>query len=276
MRRERAEEAAEGAGEQQGAGGRVHALAGDVGEDDLQGASAVGAGGDDEVPGEGLAAGRAQRHLSVPALREAGQGALDPDAFAQVEEHGAAAPPGHADAGPELGDEEPEEAAGGDDEDGAGGDPGGALGVRAEDHGLDDEGARGGRVQAEQAGGAQQQAAGHDRQGERGGRAPDRVDQGAGGDGRDREEEPGEGEPVGAVPAEVVHGGLAQRNAGPAHAPACPGRVRAHSVAVSHGPGPYPSRPASCRGTPVTMCAKSGRPGRGPLISMAYDWGHDY
>ena len=128
VRGQRAEEAAEGAGEQEGAGGGVHALAGDVGEDDFEGAAAVaGAGGDHEVAGEGLAAGRAQRHLAVPAARQGGQLALDADAFAQVEEHGAAAPPGHADPAAELGDEQPEEADGGDHEDGAGGDPGGGV-----------------------------------------------------------------------------------------------------------------------------------------------------
>ena len=76
-----------------------------------------GAGGDDEVAGEGLAAGRAQRHLAVPAPRQLRQLALHPDAFAQVEEHGAAAPPGHADPAAELGDEQSEEAAGGDHQD---------------------------------------------------------------------------------------------------------------------------------------------------------------
>ncbi|GAA3234489.1 hypothetical protein GCM10020256_51520 [Streptomyces thermocoprophilus] len=116
-----AEQSAERAGQQQGARTGVHALAGDVGEDDLQGAAAVGAGGDDEVAGEGLAAGRAQRHLVVPAAGQPGQLALDADAFAQVEQHGAAAPPGHADAAAELGDEQADEAAGGDDQDGAGG-----------------------------------------------------------------------------------------------------------------------------------------------------------
>ena len=98
-----------------------------------------------------------------------GQLALHPDAFAQVEEHGAAAPPGHADPAAELGDEQTEEAAGGDHQDGAGGDPGRALGVRAEHDRLDDQRGGRGRVETEQAGRAQQQAARDDRQDEGGG-----------------------------------------------------------------------------------------------------------
>ena len=53
---QRSQQAAEGPGEEEGAGAGVHALAGDVGEDDFEGAAAVGAGRDDEVTGERLAA----------------------------------------------------------------------------------------------------------------------------------------------------------------------------------------------------------------------------
>ena len=71
-------------------------------------------------------AGRSAISRCQPCGRR-GQLALHPDAFAQVEEHGAAAPPGHADPAAELGDEQAEEAAGGDDQDGARGDSGRAL-----------------------------------------------------------------------------------------------------------------------------------------------------
>ncbi|MGY3244285.1 hypothetical protein ACVWYT_003734 [Streptomyces sp. TE4109] len=188
VRGQRAEQPAEGAGQQEGAGARVHALAGDIGEYGFQGASAVGAGGDDEVPGEGLPARRAQRHLAVPALRQPGQGALYPDAFAQIEEHGAAAPPRHPDPGPELGEDQPEEAAGRDHQDDAGGHPGRAVAVRAQRDRLHDQGGGGGRVQAQQAGRAQQQAARDDRQDERGRGTPHRVEEGGAGDGRDGEQ----------------------------------------------------------------------------------------
>ncbi len=203
---QRAEQSAEGAGEQQGPGAGLHALAGNVGQDDLQGPAAVGAGRDHEVAGERLAAGRAQGHLAVPATRQGGQFALHADAFAQVEEHGAAASPRHADAAAELGDDESEEPAGGHHQDGAGGDAGRALGIGAEDEGLDDQCGRGGGVQGEEAGGAQQQAAGHDRQDERRRREPDGQHQRAAGDGGDGEEQAAEGEPVGGVAAEVVDG----------------------------------------------------------------------
>ena len=169
MRWERSQQAAEGAGEEQGAGARVHALAGDVGEDDFEGPTAVRTGGHDEVAGEGLPARRAQGHLPVPAGRQLRQLALHPDAFTQVEEHGAAAPPGNADAAAELGDEKAEETAGGDHEHYAGCHPGRALGVGPELHGLHDQRRRGGRVQTEETGGAEQQAARDDGKDEGGG-----------------------------------------------------------------------------------------------------------
>lgn len=234
MRGQRAEQPAEGAGQQEGAGARVHALAGDVGEYGFQGASAVGAGGDDEVPGEGLPARRAQRHLAVPALRQPGQGALDPDAFAQIEEHGAAAPPRHPDPGPELGEDQPEEAAGRDHQDDSGGHPGRAVAVRAQRDRLHDQGGGGGRVQAQQAGRAQQQAARDDRQDERGRGTPHRVEEGGAGDGRNGEQQTGQRDPVRSVAAEVVDTGFAQRDACPVRRFPQSGRVRVCSCATGH------------------------------------------
>ncbi len=263
VRRERAEQPAEGAGQQQGPGAGLHPLAGDVGQDDLQGPAAVGAGGDDEVPGEGLAAGRAQGHLAVPASGQGGQLALHPDAFAQVEEHGAAAPPGDADAAAELGDDQSEESAGGDDEDGAGGDARRALGVGAQDEGLDDQCGRGGGVQGEEAGGAQQQAPGDDRQDEGGGREPDGEHQGAARYGGDGEQESGEGEPVGGVASEVVDGGFAQGGTGPVRQHAHPGHEGLHACS-GHCFGTLSTQAVNAQGYPRTGCFRV--PEKPPIV----------
>lgn len=56
VRWERSQQTSEGAGEEKCAGARVHALAGDVRQDDFEGSAAVRAGGHDEVARERLAA----------------------------------------------------------------------------------------------------------------------------------------------------------------------------------------------------------------------------
>ena len=95
--RQRPQQATEGTGEQQGTGAGPLPLAGDVDHDDVE-AVAV-AGRDDEVAGEGRAAGRAQLAAHVPAVRQRRDAALLEDAVAQVDQHRLAAQPGHARAG---------------------------------------------------------------------------------------------------------------------------------------------------------------------------------
>ncbi len=251
MRGQRAEQSAERAGEQQGPGARVHALAGDVREDHLQHPPAgAGAVGDHEVAGEGLSAGRAQRHVGVPPLRQPGHPALHPEALAQVEQHRRAAPPGHADPAAELGQQQAADPGRADHQGGAGGDPVGVgLGMVAGDPlaGVDDrlggQPERGERVQHHQRAGAQQQGGRQDRQDQGGGRGPggpahvehdqQRYQQGQGAEHR----------PVGGAAAEPVDGGSAQPSADPAEPLAQPGR---HGVGRRYGAGPRRSRLGRC------------------------------
>ena len=99
--RHRAEHAAERAGQQQRPGRRVHALARDVDQRDLQGLAV--AVGDHEVAAEGGAAGRAQHHRGPPAVAELGQRALGADAVAQLDHHPVGAQPPGAELAPGVG-----------------------------------------------------------------------------------------------------------------------------------------------------------------------------
>src|SRR6185437_694149 len=108
----RAEQAAEGSGEQQRSRARLKALAGDVDQTELQTAVAlvelsfgiqafhVAAGRDEEVTGERLAAGGLEGELQVPALGKERHPALRLQPFAQVEKHRLAARAAHAEPHP--------------------------------------------------------------------------------------------------------------------------------------------------------------------------------
>ena len=93
-RRQRAQQAADGAREQERAGAGTLALAGDVDHRHLE--PVVDPGGDDEVAGEGGAAGGAQLGGDVPLGREGGDPSLAQDAVAEVDEHRLALQAGHA------------------------------------------------------------------------------------------------------------------------------------------------------------------------------------
>ncbi|GFE24692.1 hypothetical protein Sliba_51450 [Streptomyces nigrescens] len=173
-----------------------------------------------------------------------GERALDADAFAQVEEHGAATPPGHPDPAAELGDQQPEEPDRGDDQDRARSDPFRPFVVRAEQGGLDDQRGRGSAVQDEEVGRPQQQSAGDDREDQRRRGDPFRPPECARGDGGYGDEQGGQREPVGALTAEVVDTGLAHADAGPVQTFVHPGRQGFRSLAACHCSGTLSTRSA--------------------------------
>ncbi len=122
-RRQGRQQAAERARQQQGPGAGLLALAGDVDHRDVQVLLVAGAGRDDEVAGERRAAGRAQRGLDVPAVRQGRDAGLAEDPVTQVDEHRLAQHAGDAEPGtPERRqqDDEAQQEQDGDREHGAG------------------------------------------------------------------------------------------------------------------------------------------------------------
>ena len=107
--RQRPEQTAQRAGQQQRPGARRRALAGDVDEGELEAVPVHAPGGDEEVAGELVAVRRAQDHLRVPARRERRQLALGPQPVAQVDQHRLARGALDAEAGATVGDPDHEQ-----------------------------------------------------------------------------------------------------------------------------------------------------------------------
>ena len=87
LRLHRAEQAAEGTGQQQRPGAGVDPLARDVHQRDLEVVAVAGPVGHDEVTGERVAVRRLQRHLGVPGLGQVGQHPVGAQPVAQVDQH---------------------------------------------------------------------------------------------------------------------------------------------------------------------------------------------